>query len=80
MRKRFLERLGGDTAQPISYRDAILNMLGIMDDLRMNKQTLEISTDTRIEYEKMIQEAKNSGKMLIIMLKRVSLKAPWKNY
>ncbi|PEM13357.1 hypothetical protein COI51_21750 [Bacillus toyonensis] len=58
MRKRFLERLGGDTAQPISYRDAILNMLGIMDDLRMNKQTLEISTDTRIEYEKMIQEAK----------------------
>lgn len=52
MRKRFLERLGGDTAQPISYRDAILNMLGIMDDLRMNKQTLEISTDTRIEYEK----------------------------
>ncbi|CAG9623269.1 P-loop NTPase fold protein [Sutcliffiella rhizosphaerae] len=58
MRKRFLERLGGDTVQSMSYRDAILNMLGIMDDLRMNKQTLEISTDTRVEYEKIIQDAK----------------------
>ncbi|MDM5250810.1 hypothetical protein [Lysinibacillus sp. G4S2] len=58
MRKRFFERLGGVTSQSMSYREAIQTMLLIMDDLRMNKQTLGVSKDDRLEFEQFIQNSK----------------------
>ncbi|MEX3748287.1 MULTISPECIES: BREX system ATP-binding domain-containing protein [Lysinibacillus] len=58
MRKRFFERLGGETTQAMSYREAIQNMLLIMDDLRMNKQSLEFTLDNITEFDEVINNAK----------------------
>lgn len=63
IRKRFFEQLGESTSQAISYRTAILTMLQIMDDLRMNKSVVsEVEEEQRINNEtnKILQRAINT--------------------
>lgn len=60
MRKRFLNRLGGESAQAMSYRDAILTLLRIMDDMRMNRESIKVSLPkNNNRYDKEISKAKN---------------------
>ncbi|KAB2481420.1 BREX system ATP-binding domain-containing protein [Bacillus cereus] len=52
MKKYFLDYIGGRSTQAISYRDAISNMIKIMDELRMRKKSLG---DIREEKSKEIE-------------------------
>jgi len=66
MKKQFLDYLGGNTTHAISYRDAISNMLKIMDDLRLKDKTLADYQKNRIDSDIPIDDFVNIESLPIV--------------